>query len=291
MIHENSILVPVFYFSGTGNTWWAAEELSRQLNENGLPSRAYSIEALSASDASALVDSAIMVGFGYPIHGSDLPEPMKIFIATLSAVKEKPAFTFCTQWLWSGDGAAIGASLVRNIGFDVRWGEHFLMPNNVTVTIIRLPYTNNPDRLSKALNRTRRKIEKFASKIITGKPYRHGFNRFSFLMGCLQRIPYRRFYHRLQDHIAVNPDSCIDCGLCVRLCPSGNLFFNGEEYLTRGSCTLCLRCYNFCPKAAINFMKRPHLAKRGKPYRGPIDNFNPEALIKTDFQKHRSGIS
>ncbi len=271
----------VFYFSGTGNTWWVAEELCRQLNEKGFNSRAYSIENISAVNIASLIEESSLVGFGYPIYGSDLPQLMKEFIDDLPQFPGKDALVFCTQWLWSGDGAYLGASMLKEKGFAVKWGEHFLMPNNVSVSVIRLPYTNNPDKLFQARQRTARKINRIVTHIIAGKPYRHGFNCLAYLLGCMQRVPYRRYYHRFQNDIGINKEICIDCGECVRLCPVGNLYYSGVEVKTKGNCMLCLRCYNFCPVAAVTHMKRPHRPERGKPYRGPIENFNPAVLISS----------
>jgi len=278
MTDDGSRNAVIFYFSGTGNTWWVSEELAGQLDKKGLKCRAYSIENLSPERTVALIEESSLVGFGYPVHGSDLPQPMKEFMMALPQSQGKQALVFCTQWLWSGDGAAIGASFLADKGFAVKWGDHFLMPNNVTVSVIRLPYTNDPARLAAIRQRAGRKISRFAERIASGRSYLHGFNYPAYLLGCIQRVPYRRYYPKLQNDIAVNREICIDCGDCVRLCPVGNLTYAGQTIETGGKCILCLRCYNFCPVAAITHMKRPHLPDRGEPYRGPIENFDPSVL-------------
>ena len=279
MTNDSSKNAVIFYFSGTGNTWWVSTELSEQLNKYGFKSSAYSIETVSPEITAGLIDDSFLVGFGYPIHGSDLPQSMKDFILKLPQSQGKKTFTFCTQWLWSGDGAAIGASMLTEKGFDVQWGEHFLMPNNVSVSIIRLPYTNDPGRLSAIRKRAGRRISRFVNYLVGDRSSRRGFNSFAHLLGSLQRVPYRRYYPNLQDDIAVNKEVCIDCGDCVRLCPVGNLYYAGDTIDTKGNCILCTRCYNFCPVAAITYMKRPHLPERGEPYRGPVESFNPSVLI------------
>ena len=270
----------IFFFSGTGNTWWVSEELANQLRQKGIKTRVYSIEKITPEEASALVEESDLAGFGYPIHGSDLPRPIQSFIKSLANPAGKTAFVFCTQWLWSGDGASVGAALLQKRGFKVQWGEHFLMPNNVSVSIIRLPYTNDPARLYKIRSRAKRRIKHFIEKILEGKPFYRGFNLGSSILGSLQRVPYRYFYHKLQDDISVDMQTCIDCGDCIHLCPSSNFYRQDSEIKTKGCCTLCLRCYNFCPVSAIRYMDRPHLQQRGEPYRGPIEHFDPFILVK-----------
>lgn len=272
----------IFYFSGTGNTWYVSAELAGYLGQGGIKTGIYSIETVTPEQAAALVSESDLIGFGYPVHGSDLPRPMVRFIESLPSSDGKQAFVFCTQWLWSGDGAAIGASFLRKKGFKVQWGEHFLMPNNVTVSVIRLPYTNNKDRLKKVRDRASRKIKHFSGKLIEGKPFRHGFNPVAYLLGSIQRVPYRRVFDKLQNDIAVDEETCIDCGDCVDLCPTGNLYYADTKINVKGCCILCLRCYNFCPAAAITYMGRPHLKQRGEPYRGPVENFDPFIMVRAN---------
>ncbi len=269
----------LFYFSGTGNTWWVSEELVKALESGGYNAAAFSIETVNAERAVQLIESSAIVGFGYPIHGSDIPLPMKQFIAYLPRMSAKSTFVFCTQWLWSGDGAAVGAAVLKEKGFQVDWGEHFLMPNNVTVSIISLPYTNDPLQLQKILSRAQKRINAFADQIVRGNPYRRGFSPVAKFLGSMQRVPFRHYYSRLQNDIGIDQKICIDCGDCVRLCPADNLYYDGSVIKSRGSCVLCLRCYNFCPVAAITYMGRPHLIDRGEPYKGPVADFDPAVLI------------
>ncbi len=278
---ENGVKeIVTFYFSGTGNTWWVSQELVRQFEKLGRQARAYSIETLTVEEAARLIKGASIAGFGYPVHGSDLPLPMKDFITGLPPSPGKKAFVFCTQWLWSGDGAAVGGIMLHDKGFNVQWGEHFLMPNNVAISIISLPYSNDHDRLSGVLDRAKKRAALFTGSINAGRASLRGFNQLSFYLGCMQRLPFRKYYHNLQNDIGIDRDNCIDCGECVRLCPVGNLYYADQKIETKGNCVLCLRCYNFCPVAAITHMGRPHLHNRGEPYRGPVKDFDPGVLIK-----------
>ncbi len=276
---NDSAEIVIFYFSGTGNTWWVSNEIVLQLEKLGHSARAFSIEALPVNEVKELIQDSDIVGFGYPIHGSDLPVPMKNFIEQLPVVSTKQAFVFCTQWLWSGDGAAVGGTMLHDKGFNVQWGEHFLMPNNVTVSIIRLPYTNDPGRLAGVLGRAAKRAAHFVQEIDAGRASLHGFNQVSFCLGSLQRVPFRRVFHKFQSDIGIDYANCIDCGECVRLCLVDNFYYEDKDIKTRGNCIICFRCYNFCPVAAITHMGRPHLHGRGEPYKGPVKDFDPSVLI------------
>ena len=160
----------------------------------------------------------------------------------------------------------------------MRWGEHFLMPNNVCVQVIPLPFTNDRRKIDAILGRASRRIERFVERIAAGIPFRRGFNPVSRFLGAVQRVPFRKFQGRLQDDIRVDPERCTLCGYCQRVCPSGNLVSDGESLTTRNRCVLCMRCYNFCPESAITYMHRAHNLRRGVPYRGPVEKFDPQIL-------------
>ena len=138
---KNAVL---FYFSGTGNTRYVANAIATALPA----ATVYSIEDLDPSAADDLIARSDLVGFGYPIYGSDLPKPMKDFLSALSPIPGKPVFVFCTQWIFSGDGARAAKHYLKHTGYDIRWAEHFLMPNNVCVSIMRyfFIYTNEIGR-------------------------------------------------------------------------------------------------------------------------------------------------
>lgn len=258
-----------------------SRNLVRRLQEKGIAARAYSVEQIAHEEACRLLRDGDAAGFGYPIYGSDLPQPMKDFIRCLPVFEGKKCFVFCTQWLWSGDGARTGADFLKPKGFDVQWGEHFLMPNNVCIGAIPLPFTNDRSKLDPVLARASRRINRFADKIVSGRSYLWGFNLVSYLLGCMQRVPFRRMQEHIRDNMRVDPDRCTRCGYCAMLCPSGNLVFDGESLRTRNRCVYCMRCYNFCPESAITHRGRPHNLRRGVPYRGPVKAFDPEILRPT----------
>ena len=58
----------IYYFSGTGNTWWIATTLQSQLKDHAVD--CYSIETLAIEDLTnqaALADHIIL---GFPVYGS-----------------------------------------------------------------------------------------------------------------------------------------------------------------------------------------------------------------------------
>lgn len=258
--------IVIFQFSGTGNTWFVASHLQQAFQAQGASCDVLSIEALT--DAHAAIESADIIGLGYPIYGSDFPEPVMTLIENLGRHQDKRAFVYCTQMMYSGDGAALGAKALRKKGFIVRQLAHVNMPNNITdYRIVRWVKPMKPDRLTRKVVR---KTRRFASAILADKRIRKGETIFSLLLGLVQRIPFRRGREVSKGALIID-QTCIGCSLCVDLCPSGNLTMVDEHAKVADQCYLCYRCVNHCPVQAIHFAKRTTVIR---PYQGPTPDFD-----------------
>lgn len=268
----------IFYFSGTGNTWWISNRIAEALESQGISARTVSIEKISADEANDLIYKSEYVGFGYPIYGSDMPEIMKRFFDSLEDMEMKSTFVFCTQWSYSGDGAHVCERAIRKKGYNVWWAEHFFMPNTISAGLFAR-YTNDPQKLKNILEKNRKRIDRLALKISKNVISKRGYTIVSTLGGLMQRIPYRRIYLSYKDNISINAEKCIGCNRCVNICPVNNLEVSGDKIVAKGECILCGRCYNFCPVQAIEYNGKPHDMKKGIPYQGPIKTFYPEMLV------------
>jgi len=266
--------IVLFVFSGTGNTRFAAQAIADRFDGETVKLR--SIEH-HMDDAQKDVDDSDLVGIGYPIYGSDLPKIVKTFLANLTG-KGKPCFVFCTQLLFSGDGAAVGGRLLRKRGFSVRWQEHFFLPNNISdVALLRLFKRAAPEIIRE---RTLRKAAAFVRRIRRGHLCRKGSNPFSLALGLLQRIPFRAMEESwATTRLRVDKDLCVGCGICVNACPTDNFVLVEHKALPGKACTLCYRCVNHCPVGAI------HLAGNAKvvAYRGPKNETTWQELSGDSF--------
>ena len=87
---------------------------------------------------------------------------------------------------------------------------------------------------------------------------------------CVQRCPKQcvtmqedeeGFLYPKVDHAA-----CIDCGLCEKVCPVGNITVT-DRPVWGGNCTQCLACYHVCPVHAVEYGKMT--GKKGQ-YKGRL---------------------
>nr|MBA3922976.1 4Fe-4S binding protein [Nostocaceae cyanobacterium] len=55
--------------------------------------------------------------------------------------------------------------------------------------------------------------------------------------------------------IAIDQNSCVDCGLCTGVCPTEALTLDPQSYklvFTRSRCIVCEQCVPTCPVSAIS---------------------------------------
>lgn len=230
------------YFSGTGNSKYVAKTFSKLMEID-----CYSIE--DNVDFKSIILNNEVICLCYPIHFSMAPIYFRKFI---NSHKEyfngKSVIIFCTQQIFSGDGARSITDILDNVR--VIYANHFSMPNNITCfpTYYKLTKRNT----EKCLKSTTNKIVKIVEDIKNEKIYLRGFNKFSKLLGKLQRISDESVYKKQLKAVKVT-NECVLCNKCVNDCPTNNLV-NDNTIKSLDVCTFCMRCVNVCPKQAISVL-------------------------------------
>ena len=259
-------------FSGTGNTFYIA-----RLLQDGLIACGHTVDLMpieACPDVNRLVAECDLFGLGYPIYGSDIPLLVRSMIESLEMVAGKRAFVFCTQMMYSGDGAAYAGKMLRRKGFVIRQLAHFNMPNNLTDYLRFLP---EPQDLTGLRIRKDRQTRRFVEAIDRNRSLRKGMNPLSLLLGLLQRVPFQKYESAMFSHAIKIDATCIMCGLCQRLCPVGNFQIKDGKLTEMDRCILCYRCISHCPVQALHTNPR-HTVKYQ--YRGPLPQFSIEDVMK-----------
>ena len=253
----------IFYFSGTGNSKYVAEAFCREMSinrdccsaaeSNTTTTACYSIE--EDIDFESLINSEETIGFCYPIYCSRVPRIMREFVTRhIEVLKSKKLIIFCTQVLFSGDGAkALTYVFPREYrrSLSIIYAEHFFMPNNVS-DLILFPIESGK-KLQKYVVKTERKMQSVCKNIKYGKIKRRGFNIFSQFLGLFQGILAPAMERNAHKLYKINSD-CSLCKVCVSVCPMKNLVCENNKIAHKNNCTICYRCVNKCPQKAITFI-------------------------------------
>lgn len=231
------------YFSGTGNTKHCADYFLTQLGSGAT----YSIEDKNAISA---IEANEEIVFAYPIYYSNLPKIVRDFIINNAELWQgKKIFIVATMGLFSGDGAGCSARLFKKFGARILGGLHLKMPDCIgDVKLLKKSLNQNQEIIINA----ERKIDLAVEKIKTGKYPKEGLNLFYHLLGLFgQRLYFKSKTKNYYTKIKVDSKKCVQCKLCISLCPMQNIAFENNNIVFKDKCTMCYRCFSSCPKQSI----------------------------------------
>lgn len=253
----------IFYFSGTGNTKWAAERLGIATDESLV-----NIADAINGNTDYRLENDERIGFCFPVHGWRPPMLVRKFIERLNILNYND--NYCYALCTAGDNIGETMDILRNdlqaSGMHLDSAFSLIMPESY----IGLPFmdVDTPDN-------ERRKKEQAANELNEYIPYiierRKGIEKLT-----RGRWPYINsriiggfFTHRLITDKPFHVESarCVQCGKCAEVCPVDNI--NGgkglqPEWKHNGMCLTCFSCYHHCPTHAIEFGGRTR--KKGQYY-------------------------
>lgn len=82
------------------------------------------------------------------------------------------------------------------------------------------------------------------ASIYTSRPFCRTICPLGAILGLFNRISLVRLHH--------DKETCVECGACRTICPTGVSFYDGTDSANSPSCIRCLRCYSICPVCAIS---------------------------------------
>jgi NAD-dependent dihydropyrimidine dehydrogenase PreA subunit/flavodoxin len=242
----------IFYFSGTGNTRWAAEFLAQKTNEPLF----FIPEELKGNCSYTLADGE-RIGFCFPTHGWQPPHIVRQFIAKLHL--QNAEGHFCYALTTCGDSIGKTMELLNDDLHRAGLPEAtslftLIMPESYVC--LPFMYTDKPEREQEKINTSTKQLEQFTDLILQRKS-----NEVHTVKGIapwvMSHVIGAYFNTRMisDKKFTVDADSCIHCGKCQQACPTGDILFDGSlpTWQHNDSCTCCLACYHHCPRHAINY--------------------------------------
>lgn len=245
----------IFYFSGTGNTRWAAQQLAEATGEQLLPIA----DELRQEPRHYQLAEGERLGFCFPTHGWQPPRIVREFIrrATFAVRPTTYVYALTTCGDDMGDAMALLNRELGRKGLCTAAVFAVVMPeSNVCFPFLHL---DTPQRVAQKVERARQRMQHICQVV---KDRREGVAElvrgpipltYTYVIGQYYNrrlISDRKFW--------VDPEACTRCGRCARLCPAGDIEGTPPTWLHNGQCTNCLACYHHCPAHAIHWgsMKR-----------------------------------
>ena len=251
--------VAIFTFSGTGNTYIAADFISVRLEELGLKVLQYKIDEERKKDVPPDLSAADYILIGYPIHAFNPPQMVAEFVRTFPEAQGMPVSIFKT----AGEPFCLNRSsshqimrILKRKGYDVMAEKHMLMPYNMLFRY--------DDSLAKQMYLFTQKLAgEFALTVAEGKRELIKYNTFNKVMSFIFRIEWPGA--RLNGlFYSVSKKKCVMCMKCVKACPTQNIKEKNGKLKFSSNCAMCMRCVQVCPKEAVRIgLVQPLIVKRG----------------------------
>lgn len=258
----------IFYFSGTGNTRWAATQIAEAVGDELL----FIPELISKNSYEFSLQPGERIGFCFPTHGWQVPGIVRGFIRKLRINGLEPD-TFCWSLTTCGDNVGETMTILnkelaandhlKTNGKPLQATAVFSVVMPETYVCLPFMYTDTEEREREKISAAKARMPHIAECI---REKRTGVEElvkgstprlYSYVIGSYFN---KRMIHDRK--FTVDREKCIGCGKCAKVCPVENIKGTPPEWIHNERCTCCMACYHYCPTHAINYGKTTR--KRGQ---------------------------
>lgn len=257
----------IFYFSGTGNTRWAATTLAEATGER-LLSIASEMEAHGGTRSHEPLVYTLAegerIGFCFPAYGWMPPRIVRDFVRRLTFTGGM-AGHYCYSLCTCGDD--IGCTMdvfcrdLHRKGLELSSSFTLVMPESY----VCLPFfdTDPPEKERRKLLQASNDLKMFTEAVLSC--------RCGLRAGHRGALPHAKtyivgtFFYRVlitDRPFRVDKSLCVHCHRCSGVCPVNNITYDIHSGLPvwarDGRCTNCMACYHVCPQHAINYWHTQH---------------------------------
>ena len=244
--------IAIIVFSGTGNTLYVSELLSKALQNLGatVDTLTLGLKQKELEDVQQLRENIAtydLFGIAFPVLGLGAPANVLDFAMSLPLGKNNIFLFKSAADNHSVNNAASEEieQILRAKGYDVFHDFLYLMPCNFMVSY---PHALNLQMIDTATQ----KASRHAKELMEGKRSKLFISPFChFIAKWVHYLESE--YGRQRFGISLHAtSSCLGCLTCVQNCPAGNITHEGKGLKFHERCLFCMRCIYQCPAHAIH---------------------------------------
>lgn len=261
---QRLMTIELFYFSGTGNSYHIAKELSQRLSNVTLT------PIVKLLDRKQVKTNADVVGFVFPTYFTSVPAPVRSFLKTLNLSSAHYIFSITTR---GGTFCVANMNINRMVKKKGKMLDaHFILDMIMNTPTGLKPgkgFENWDDIIKKenieAVETTiQSELDEISQIIKKRRPYpeKQGFHPIRLF---LERLMYL-FTRNIKAEIKyITDETCTGCGLCEQVCLSKKVRLIDRKPIWDPSiqCYYCYACFNICPTQSI-LVKNKYLKKDGR---------------------------
>lgn len=241
----------LFYYTGTGNSLWAARRIAGELGDTAI----VSIPDFKGDPG---IVNGRTVGIVFPVHMWGVPGRVLQFVASLK--KTSPEYLFAV----AVNGGQVANTLVQlrkecaRLGLSLGSGIELTMPSNYIPWGGPGPMEEQVSRFVSAKTKIFEYIHVIQEKQTRSVQKGPTWQRILFSMVYRMSFPYVN----KMDRKFLADDKCTRCGTCEKVCPSGNIIMSEGKPVWKHRCEQCFACLQWCPARAIQYGNKTHLYER-----------------------------
>ena len=248
----------IYWFSGTGNSLYAAKRLSAEMG--GYPL----VQITDNAPEGAAGGAGAKVGFVFPSYYGNLPRAVKMFVEKLEIKPDTYIFAVVTMGAVGQGSVGSMNKALKAKGLRLNYGRGVLMPANYVISY-------NPadrDKKAKALSKADERLRVFAREI-------------EARLQSVKSLPVtaRNLFKDIEklDAAFTVSGECTNCGICEKICPVRNIKMENDKPVWQHHCEHCIACISWCPIKAIDYGKKTQARRR---YSNP--HVKAEDLMRSD---------
>ncbi|MFR6281991.1 MAG: EFR1 family ferrodoxin [Lacrimispora saccharolytica] len=236
----------ILYFSGTGNSQYAAERLGQAIKEPAVDL----FEKIRNRDYSALFSDSPWIVVS-PIYAWRIPRLVQNWLKQTELRGCSDIYFAVTCGSEIGNASHYLRRLCASKGLRYRGIFPIVMPDNYLV----LFPSPSPEEAIEIIRRAAPSIDEAASYIRRNVPFPEPAISLKdkFISGIVNSLFYTFFVRSKKFRVS---SSCISCGRCAKLCPLGNIRMKEGRPVWGDDCTHCMACICRCPVNAIEYGSR-----------------------------------
>lgn len=234
----------IIYFTGTGNSRYAASYIGTRLGDTVENAFDYIRDGSSPS-----FTSETPYIFVCPTYAWQIPHVFADFIKRSDFSGSDIAYFVmtCGGQIYSAEDTL--TKLCKKKGLKFMGVGEIVMPENY-IAMFETP--NSDEEIKKIMAKADIQLEKTAMRIESGMKIPH--HKPSPLGKIMTHLVNPLFYGAcVKSKSFFASDKCVSCGQCVTFCPVNGIEMKDGRPSWNGNCTHCMACINKCPQEAIEY--------------------------------------